>query len=149
MSIPVPSSYSAPISISGQVTRISGQTVVVGAVSISGQQVSVTSGSVITVISPSSVLVPDANDNIILGSSGGTTLVAPSPYTTDSVSLVIRNNSGNAPMYVGSSRTPPYSGRGFLLGGGDGLTLNVNTISNVKVFAVNSGNRLSYIWSQL
>lgn len=99
--------------------------------------------------SPTSLLRPTAAQTVMTASSGGTQLLAPGGVNTDSISLVIRNNSGNAPMYVGSSTTPPFSGTGFLLGGGDGLTLNVNDITVCRVCATTSGQRLSYIWSQL
>jgi hypothetical protein len=110
---------------------------------ISGNQVRTVTAS------PANLIRPTATQTIMTGSSGGTQLLAPAGTTTASISLVIRNNSGNAPMYVGSSTTPPFSGTGFLLGGGDGLTLNVNTIDICRVCATTSGQRLSYIWSQL
>jgi hypothetical protein len=99
--------------------------------------------------SPTNLIRPTAAQTIMTGASGGTQLLAPAGTTTSAVSVVIRNNSGNAPMYVGSTTTPPFSGTGFLLGGGDGLTLNVNTVDVVRVAAVTSGQKLSYIWSQL
>lgn len=99
--------------------------------------------------SPASLIIPTASQTIMTGSSGGTQLLAPAGESTSAISVVIRNNSGNAPMYIGSSDTPPFSGTGFLLGGGDGLTLNVNTINVCRVVATTSGQRLSYIWSQL
>jgi hypothetical protein len=99
--------------------------------------------------SPSRLQAPDASQCVITASSGGTQLQAPGSVNTNAVSAVIRNNSGNAPMYVGSITTPPYSGKGFLLGGGDGLTLNVADITIIRVSAATSGQRLSYIWSQL
>jgi hypothetical protein len=99
--------------------------------------------------SPSRLQAPDASQCIITGASGGTQLQAPGSVNTNAVSAVIRNNSGNAPMYVGSITTPPFSGKGFLLGGGDGLTLNVSDITIIRVASTTSGQRLSYIWSQL
>ena len=99
--------------------------------------------------SPTALQRPTAAQTAMTASSGGTQLLAPGGISTSSVSLVIRNNSGNAPMFVGSSTTPPFSGTGFLLGGGDGLTLNVNSITVVRVCAATSGQKLSYIWSQL
>lgn len=99
--------------------------------------------------SPTNLIIPTASQTIMTGSSGGTQLLAPAGQSTSAVSAVIRNNSGNAPMYVGSTTTPPFSGTGFQLGGGDGITLNVNTIDITRVCATTSGQRLSYIWSQL
>lgn len=58
---------------------------------------------------------------------------------------VIRNMSGNADMYVGGSGSRPFSGFGFNLHGGDGLTLRIGNFNQIYVFAATSGQLVSYI----
>jgi hypothetical protein len=146
--------------ISGNVVRISGETIAVSGsvalnagtiVTISGNVVNVSgavaniSGNVVTPRSATSVrsraLLPISNG------SGGTVLLS-----GDVISATLRNIevSGN-PMYVGGIGTEaPFSGKGFFLQGGDGITLNVNNFNQVQVFnaTATSGKLLSYIGVQ-
>lgn len=78
--------------------------------------------------------------NGITSSSGGSVLSSGA-----CISITVKNNSGNNTMYIGSATTPPVSGFGFQLGGGDALTLAVNNFNQVAVQAATSGQQISYI----
>lgn len=61
---------------------------------------------------------------------------------------VVRNLSGNADMWVGGSGSRPFSGFGFVLHGGDGLTMSIRNFNQLYLFANTSGQLISYIGSQ-
>lgn len=82
--------------------------------------------------------------------SGGDPLVGKSgsPIATTVFQVTVRNLSGNNTVYLGGSGARPYSGFGFPLYGGDGLTQQITDASLVYVFATTSGQFLQWIGSQ-
>lgn len=82
--------------------------------------------------------------------SGGDPLVGKSgsPIATTVFQVTVRNLSGNNTVYLGGSGARPYSGFGFPLYGGDGLTQQITDASLVYVFAATSGQFLQWIGSQ-
>lgn len=59
--------------------------------------------------------------------------------------LVVKNLSGNAPVYVGGIGTnAPFSGKGYILMGNEEREFRVQSASGVKVFATVSGQLISY-----
>lgn len=82
--------------------------------------------------------------------SGGDPLVGKSgtPIATTCFQVTIRNLSGNNTVYVGGSGSRPFSGAGFPLYGGDGLTQSITDASLVYVFAATSGQFIQWIANQ-
>lgn len=76
-------------------------------------------------------------------SSGGTALQSGDLYV-----ITVRNVSGNADMYVGGSGAKPFSGFGFVLCGGDALTMSITNANLVYVYATTSGQFVKWIGSQ-
>lgn len=61
-------------------------------------------------------------------------------------SVTLKNLTGNGDVYVGGSGTgnAPYSGYGFLLAGGEGISLGLRNFTQVSLFAANSGDFVTY-----
>ena len=76
----------------------------------------------------------------ISSASGGVALTS---YGT--VSVTVKNPSGNTTMYVGSSDCRPYSGYGFELGAGEGVSMDLDTPSKIYVFATTSGQKIAWL----
>lgn len=76
-------------------------------------------------------------------SSGGTALSSGDCYV-----VTVRNMSGNNDMYVGDSGMRPFSGFGFVLCGGDGVTMSITNTNLVYVYATTSGQFVKWIGSQ-
>ena len=76
--------------------------------------------------------------------SGGTSLQSGDLYV-----LTLRNLSGNNTVYVGGSGAFPFSGFGFPLGGGDGVTLSITNANLVYIFPATSGQFVQWIGSAL
>lgn len=157
------------LNISGQAALISGQNVVVSSGAISVVSGSVTVNSGIVAVSglfgglsgyvgarPSSIVRiglsgigfeatnAGAQPNSGIPSLSGGVLL----FSGDTNMVIIRNNPGNNFMYLGSTTERPYSGFGFKLAGGDGVTLPINNFNIIAVFAATSGQYVSFIGSQ-
>lgn len=155
---------SQPISVT---TSISGNAIASGIVpNISGQAVSVSGNTVITSISGNAVSIsgnilnisgvtPNAATQIRIGLSG-TAVQSGIPNTSGGTALqsgdlyviTVRNVSGNNDMYVGGSGARPFSGFGFVLCGGDAVTMSITNANLVYVFATTSGQFIKWIGSQ-
>lgn len=76
----------------------------------------------------------------VTGVSGGVALAS-----GDVASLTIKNLQGNGDMFVGGTGSEaPNSGIGFLLSGGEGVSLTATNFNKVQVFATTSGQVISY-----
>lgn len=82
--------------------------------------------------------------------SGGDPLTGKSgsPIATTCFTVTVRNLSGNNTVYVGGSGARPFSGAGFPLYGGDGLTQSITDVSLIYVFAAVSGQFIQWIANQ-
>jgi len=76
-------------------------------------------------------------------SSGGTALQSGDLYV-----ITVRNVSGNNDIYVGGSGSYPYSGFGFVLCGGDALTMSITNANLVYLYATVSGQFVKWLGSQ-
>ena len=77
----------------------------------------------------------------VTGASGGVIL------TSGAVTaMTIKNLTGNTDMFVGFSEAAemPYSGFGFLLGGGEAWSFSINELGRVRAFATTSGQLITY-----
>lgn len=148
---------SVTTNISGQVVYLaSGQNSIIGSVSgnmvsISGQPVTV-SGDIIQPQIPTQIRTEDSL--LITGASGGIALLS-----GEVLRLTVRNiGVSGTVMFVGSSGDPPwvasgqsypaFSGKGFWLRDGDGVTIHTTNMALVKVVAHTSGQRVSYLGEQ-
>ena len=114
-------------SISGNQVSISGQPLAVSGANFKEFGTSVLTGAVLTVTS----------------NSGGVSLGSGAVFKA-----FIKNRSGNNTVYVGgnSNNNYPNSGIGFeLLGGETTPALAVDNLNDVRLFAVASGNIVSYM----
>ena len=86
-------------------------------------------------------LVKNPSRMRITSESGGT------EFPTMAVGqMIIRSESGNNIMFVGGIvDDSPYSGRGLDLWGGESITLNVQNMNQVRVFAATSGQMISVL----
>ena len=129
----------------------SSYTTVSGIVGVSGE-VHVVSGETTTAIvsgivdikTPTDILIGPSNNPQVIGAiSGGV------PLTSGAIMSVIVKalsiNSGD--IYVGGYKTghQPYSGVGFLLEPGDAMSINIDNIGKVNLFAEVSGDKATYI----
>lgn len=80
----------------------------------------------------------------IPNTSGGTALQSGDLYV-----ITVRNVSGNNDMYIGGSGALPYSGFGFVLCGGDAITMSITNANLVYVYATVSGQFVKWLGSQL
>lgn len=76
-------------------------------------------------------------------SSGGTALQSGDLYV-----ITVRNVSGNNDMYIGGSGAKPFSGFGFVLCGGDALTMSITNANLIYIYATTSGQFVKWIGSQ-
>jgi hypothetical protein len=147
------------VSVSGNVvvasvtTDISGQTVYLASgqnsVQISGQLVVVSgivganvSGNVVRILPEGqNVTIRTASGLVCTSLSGGTVLPS---LAADRITVRFDpDHSGR--MYLGSTTNPPFSGMGFKLAPGDGITLQVSNANTLQVFATTSGEQVSFI----
>lgn len=156
------------VTISGNVinTSISGNAVTTtisgNAVTNSGVYVNIASGSfagasgvLASAVSVSGDTIQSQVPTIVITHISGlfTSTVSGVPSLSGGVALasgntnniILRNNSGNNSIYVGGSGSRPFSGQGFLLAGGDGISLPVDNFNRIYVFAATSGSLISYI----
>lgn len=75
--------------------------------------------------------------------SGGTALQSGDLYI-----ITVRNVSGNSDMYIGGSGSKPFSGFGFVLCGGDAVTMSITNANLVYVYPTVSGQFVKWIGSQ-
>lgn len=155
--------------VSGQSALISGQNVVVSSGAISVVSGSVTVNSGIVAVSglfgglsgyvgarPSSIIRIGLSGIGYEATAGGAAVNSGIPsisggvllFSGDTNMVVIRNNPGNNFMYLGSTTERPYSGFGFKLAGGDGVSLPVNNFNIIAVFAATSGQYVSFVGTQ-
>lgn len=133
-------------SVSGNVVSISGEI----RAHISGDHVFVESGvylasgvGVLIQIPQSISINAPSNPQVIGSTSGGDIL------TSGNINLIIvksrTTNSGD--LYVGGHTAGhmPYSGRGFLLEPGEAMTINIQEMGYVHVFAEVSGDLATYL----
>jgi hypothetical protein len=86
-------------------------------------------------------LVKNPSRLIITSVSGGVDLP-----TMDIGKLMIRSESGNDEILVGGVvDDAPYSGHGFPFWGGETVTLPIQNINQVRLFAVTSGQRVALL----
>jgi len=115
--------------VSGQViAKISGETV-----KISGEIVDI---QVPTTVKTGALIIPTA-------ASGGTIVTSGSVRAATFKSL-----SGE--VYLGGTavNNRPYVGYGFLLAGGEALSLDIDNFGDIRVCAVTSGSHVSFIGVQ-
>ena len=139
--------------ISGNVVRVSGETVSVsgvvaitggvsvnvsGGVSISGNKV-VVSGEPVRLVTPTAIRTRAELACVAL--SGGTQLLSGDVRKA----TVLNAGSAGTVMYIGSVTDPPFSGFGFRLVAGNGLTIETNNFNNIRSFGATSGIMISYI----
>ena len=128
--------FKLKVYISGQpITLASGQNIVL----VSGQTVFLASGrnEVIPAV-PTQVLTTNTNVNIS-AASGGTRL-----SNVPCITATIRYNPGQSGfMYMAGQADPPFSGKGLLMQPGEFVTLNINNLNAVRMFATTSGDRIS------
>ena len=72
--------------------------------------------------------------------SGGVVL-----HSGATVSVTVKNLRAQGDIYLGGSTNRPYSGFGFVLYSGEGLSIDVDDFSDVYVFASHSGDKVSFI----
>ena len=121
-------------------------------VTVSGNVVNI-SGKIVRPQIPEQIRTRDTL--LITGASGGVAL-----ESGDVLRVTVRNigQSGTV-MYVGSSGNPPWaasgqttypfwSGRGFWLRDGDGVTIHTTNMANVRVVSMISGAYVSYVGEQ-
>jgi len=114
--------------VSGEtlIARVSGETITA---KVSGETVSVGPGPSISALMRQ-----------VSSSSGGVVL-----HSGAILSVTVKNLAGQADMYIGGANTRPYSGSGFCLYSGEGVTMDVDGLDDVYVFACTSGQRVSWI----
>ena len=142
--------------ISGNVVRVSGETVSVsgvvaitggvsvnvsGGVSVSGNKV-VVSGEPVRLVTPTAIRTRAELACVAL--SGGTQLLSGDVRKA----TVLNAGSAGTVMYIGSTTDPPFSGFGFRLVAGNGLTIETNNFNNIRSFGATSGIMISYIGEQ-
>lgn len=81
----------------------------------------------------------------ITAASGGCEVVPTSWCSGDIHSLIIKNLSGNADIFIGGTTCKPYSGYGFCLAGEEAITLDICQGYNAYGCANTSGQFLTYI----
>lgn len=62
------------------------------------------------------------------------------------VSVTVKALTSNAGhIYLGGATEMPFSGQGFLMDAGDAISLDIENMGLVKVFATVSGDKVSYV----
>ena len=127
----------SPCKVSGEtiIAKISGETVVA---EVSGQTViGKVSGETVDIVTPT--VVKTYATRVISSVSGG------EPLHSGAVKSVIIKALGT--FYVGGDQNGyyPYSGYGFLMVSGEALNLDVDDFSRVRLFAVNSGEMVTFL----
>jgi len=123
--------------ISGEVVNISGQpvSVTISEVSVTSGEIHILSGNV-NIDTPSTIRI---GNTVTVGSiSGGITVSSGSVKSVTLKSL--SSNSGD--LYIGGY---PYSGFGLLLEVGEAICLDINNLNLIRVYAVVSGDHISYM----
>ena len=123
--------------ISGEVVNISGQpvSVTISEVSITSGEIHIMSGN-INIDTPSTVRI--GNTATVGSISGGISI---SSGIIKSVTVKsLSSNSGD--LYIGGY---PYSGYGLLLEAGESISLDINNLNLIHVYAVVSGDKISYM----
>ena len=153
----VDDSVNNKVKISGQLVAVSG-IVNIGnspVVLVSGQTVSVSgtvaanvSGATVSVSGIVSMDIPTQirtrAELACTALSGGTQLLSGDVRKA----TVLNAGSAGTIMFIGSTTDPPFSGFGFRLVAGNGLTLETNNFDRIRAFAATSGIMISYIGEQ-
>ena len=138
------------------IVQISGQTVVASVTTnISGQHVSVSgvvaanvSGATVSVSGIIRLAIPTAirtrAELACTALSGGTQLLSGDVRKA----TVLNAGSAGTVMFIGSTTDPPFSGGGFRLVAGNGLTIETTNFDRIRAFAATSGIMISYIGEQ-
>jgi hypothetical protein len=157
-----------PVSVSGNAVAMSGQTVSLfgETVAVSGQVTTSVSGNMVSVsgqpvdisgeiIQPRIPVQIRTRDTLLItGASGGVALLS-----GDVLRVTVRNigisgtvmyvgGSGDYPWVASGQSYPMFSGRGFWLRDGDGVTVQTENMANVRVVSHTSGQYVSYIGEQ-
>jgi len=125
---------------SGEVHIVSGEVTVLG-VQVSG---AVEVSGVLEIKSPESIMIHSSGNPLRLDSlSGGANLLSGSCVTVTLKAMT--SNAGD--VYVGGyeSGHRPYSGQGFCLARGEGITVDIENMGLIKAVAAMSGDYISYI----
>lgn len=123
---------SVTVDISGDPVTVSGNTV-----QISGQIVN-TSGNVAVEFGTS---LRTAGLTQATSLSGGVLLGSGAVFSVTMISI-----SGNAPMWVGGVGSfAPFSGTGLIVYPGSAVSLKVNAVDTIRVFAETSGQKVSWL----
>jgi len=115
-----------------------------GAVQVSGEVTAYISGQPVDITIPADIIInAGANPLAVASLSGGTILTS-----ADCISVTVKalsENSGD--IYVGGYTTGnmPYSGAGLLLAPGEAVNIDIDNTGKVHVFAVVSGDKVTYI----
>lgn len=93
-------------------------------------------------------------DVLLASNNSGGDLLQSGDCRTVTIRFLTKGSGGVAQsgeVYVGFDASPerPFSGHGFVLTPGDGITLNVTGMHMIRIFATNSGERVSYIANQI
>ena len=153
----VDDSINNKVKISGQLVAVSG-IVNIGnspVVLVSGQTVSVSgvvstnvSGATVSVSGIIRLAIPTAirtrAELACTALSGGTQLLSGDVRKA----TVLNAGSAGTIMFIGSTTDPPYSGGGFRLVAGNGLTIETTNFDRIRAFAATSGIMISYIGEQ-
>lgn len=141
--------------VSGEIVRISGQLVSVSGVvnigntvpvttSVSGNIVRISGSMVIVSGQPVRLSIPtDISVRpvaVCTAASGGTQLLS---GDCRKATFINAGNSGQN-IWLGSTTEPPFSGKGFYLLPGNGITLEINNFNVMRACSVISGAWLSY-----
>jgi len=123
--------------------QVSGTVAVSGAVSISGNIVSI-SGNLIG--DRGSTQMRTGNVVVVTGASGGQSLAVSGQWCSGEVHTVrVKNFSGNLDVYIGGSGCVPYSGYGYPISTGENITIDMSDIQLVYLCASKSGEFVGFM----
>lgn len=84
-----------------------------------------------------------SGDNI---GSGGMSICVSGYWCSGPVhTVILKNLAGNDPVFVGESGCRPFSGWGFLLSATEAINLDICDVCNIYVYAVTSGEYITWI----